>query len=43
MGAEKGERTTWVLLQVRPDVVTMGILSLSTSAGQDKHHWAFVS
>ena len=32
---------TWVLLQVRPDVVSMGILSLSTSSGQDKHRWAF--
>ena len=33
---------TWVLLQVRLDVVSMGILSQSTSAGQDKHRWAFV-
>ena len=38
----KALRTTGVLLQVRLDVVSMGILSLSTSAGQDKHRWAFV-
>ena len=38
----KALRTTGVLLQVRLDVVSMGILSLSTSTGQDKHCWAFV-
>ena len=38
----KALRTTGVLLQVRLDVVSTGILSLSTSAGQDKQRWAFV-
>jgi len=33
---------TWVLLQVRLDVISMGILSLSTSTGQAKHRWTFV-
>ena len=42
VNASTGLHTTGVLLQVRLDVVSMGILSLSTSTGQDKHCWAFV-